>query len=295
MRLVKAAYASSHGGMSTKTHLGLSHEKVGRRLHVKCQDGHPAIAKLAARGYHFDAELGVWWRQHSDAEVAFIHAITKEFNANTQPSAPADIDEALIVTGDTYPVRAELGRAGCDYANGIWTAPDRKTAEEARLYVATESMRRLGLPIPPKQDLYPPPSFIICGPLNDEEMERQLRENGATWIPDWNCWSASTKELGQRAQAFVRKSTGGKGNSKSPAAPEAENNTEAKDKASAPWREPALAENAARLVFHVPGIRQLDIKKGDPIQIEERKYEVLACGIEYGKTGKNRVWIHFRK
>lgn len=260
------------------------YERAPRRMVVRCPKNDPIVATLTALEFHYEESDDFWWRGYSTLHEERL----KSAMAALQRPAPTPIskpDEALVVGGDTYPVREKLAAFGAEVVSyrkdcGAWVARDRAKADELRLMVALESVRRLGLP-PPREELQnPPPSFVLCGAV-DEETSVALRKFGARWIEEWCVWSIhADKERTMAALAIAR-------NGGAPKRDQA--------KQAPPWVEPELAPGAFRLAFLTKMTDRAPLSQGEKCELDGSAAEVVASGVEFGKGGSaNRIWIHLR-
>jgi hypothetical protein len=254
--------------------------REARRLVVDCPAAHPLAGKLVSYGFHFDETTAPpsWWRGYNEAEEARIMEAIAELAQVSPPArAPrrpeANLDRNLVVRGDTYPLRDRLKTEfRCRYTGNEWLAPDRGTAENARIAVALESMNRLGLPRPKDSALYPTPAYILSGKTSPAT-EEKLHAAGARWLADWGCWSIDgSKEQTLAALAIVssRKSDA------TPAMPD----------------EPPLATDAFRMAFYSP-LDTIALPKGMNLRLDERPAIVIESGITRSGDGSpHRHWAH---
>lgn len=249
--------------------------RESRRIIVDCPAAHPLAGSLVSFGFHYDESKKSWWRGYNEAEEIRVkeaiaaHEAAEGKKPKTQLPPP---NPALIVKGDTYPVRNRLkSEFRCRFNGSVWVAPDRKTCDHARLAVALESLSRLGLPRPKDSVLYPPPTYIIAGPVA-KSVEEAIAKIGAHWIADWGCWSIDgTKEQVQAALAAL----GERHRPKEPAN-----------------GEPPLSDDAFRLEFHSLSTFST-FPKGMKLRLDDRPAVVVASGITPSDDGSpSRHWAH---
>lgn len=259
-----------------------------RRLVVHCPADHPLVADLLAFGFHCEQGTGEWWRGFTEGEEERLKAAIAKHSKNPTPRRPAlpPVDPALVVFGDTYPVRDQLGpRFGCQYNGAVWVAPDRDKAESARLYVALASLDRLGIPHPHKDNLYPPPKYVLCGATIPPDLVARLEELGARFIDDWKCWGIDADGGTTAAASFAVREALGRIAGQPPAV----------SRGQKPWSEPPLERGAFPFVYFALGVRRAPMPPETEFSLDDRAAVVVASGVEYGKPGEaNRVWMHIK-